>query len=133
VVQGSGDDNALGVLKFNFPNKYAVYLHDTNQRHLFSKTARSLSHGCVRVKEWQPLAWFILQEQNQDSLLTKPLRDSLNTWLERKEKHSISLKKRLPLFIRYHTCEGQEKGIVFFDDIYEEDRRLLQQYFAGKY
>ena len=133
VVQGSGDDNALGVLKFNFPNKYAVYLHDTNQRHLFSKTSRSLSHGCVRVKEWQPLAWFILQEQNQDTLLTRPLRDSLNTWLERKEKHSISLKKRLPVFIRYHTCEGQEKGIVFFDDIYEEDKRLLQQYFAGKY
>jgi murein L,D-transpeptidase YcbB/YkuD len=64
VVQGSGDDNALGILKFNFPNKYSVYLHDTNQRYYFSRQSRSLSHGCVRVQEWQKLSQFIL---NNDS------------------------------------------------------------------
>src|SRR5258705_13343903 len=65
VVQGSGDDNALGILKFNFPNKYSVYLHDTNQRYYFSRQFRSLSHGCVRVQEWQKLSQFIL---NNDSM-----------------------------------------------------------------
>ena len=53
VMQGSGDDNALGIMKFNFNNAYAVYLHDTNQRYLFKNAARALSHGCVRVQEWQ--------------------------------------------------------------------------------
>lgn len=133
VVQGSGDDNALGILKFNFPNKYAVYLHDTNQRHLFALNMRSLSHGCVRVKEWQQLAHYMLRREEPDSTLqSTPLQDSVNAWLERKEKHSIPLKKRLPLFIRYHTCEASEAGIVFFDDIYGEDKRLLDQYFSGK-
>src|SRR5437763_8908740 len=61
VVQGSGDDNALGVLKFNFPNKYAVYLHDTNQRYLFGKSSRALSHGCVRVQQWKSLADYIFR------------------------------------------------------------------------
>ncbi|HEY0066957.1 MAG TPA: L,D-transpeptidase family protein, partial [Flavisolibacter sp.] len=56
VIQGSGDANALGVIKFNFPNKHSVYLHDTNQRHLFSRKSRALSHGCVRVESWRQLA-----------------------------------------------------------------------------
>ena len=59
VVQGSGDDNALGVFKFNFNNPYSVYLHDTNQRYLFKNANRALSHGCVRVEKWQDLANYI--------------------------------------------------------------------------
>ncbi|MBK7559570.1 MAG: L,D-transpeptidase family protein [Chitinophagaceae bacterium] len=53
VMQGSGDNNSLGVIKFNFNNPYAVYLHDTNQRYLFKSPSRALSHGCVRVQEWE--------------------------------------------------------------------------------
>ncbi|HEX5652836.1 MAG TPA: L,D-transpeptidase family protein [Chitinophagaceae bacterium] len=137
VVQGSGDDNALGILKFNFPNKYSVYLHDTNQRYLFNQTMRSLSHGCVRVKEWEQLAYYMIRNDllPPDSLekpVVLPLEDSLATWLARKEKHNIPVKKRLPLFIRYNTCEANEKGIVFFDDIYGEDKRLQELYFGGK-
>ena len=66
VVQGSGDENALGILKFNFPNKYAVYLHDTNQRYLFARNIRSLSHGCVRVQEWEKLAYNIVRYDNKE-------------------------------------------------------------------
>ncbi len=135
VVQGSGDDNALGVLKFNFPNKYAVYLHDTNQRSLFAQTSRSLSHGCVRVQEWQKLALFMIRRDHGDSTKlygAPPMEDSLFTWLERKEKHSIPVRNRLPVFIRYFTCEGKESGIAFYEDIYGEDRILQEKYFAGK-
>ena len=59
VMQGSGDNNSLGVIKFNFSNPYSVYLHDTNQRYLFKNASRALSHGCVRVQEWEKLAYYI--------------------------------------------------------------------------
>ena len=136
VVQGSGDDNALGILKFNFPNKYSVYLHDTNQRYYFSRQFRSLSHGCVRVQEWQKLSQFIL---NNDSMyvVTKgktnyTKTDSVTQWLSNKEKHYIPVRDRLPLFIRYFTCEGRNGKIYFYDDIYNEDHRLKEKYFSGK-
>ena len=136
VVQGSGDDNALGILKFNFPNKYAVYLHDTNQRYLFANKNRSLSHGCVRVQDWQKLASYIL---NNDSIyvvsrgknaFTKT--DSVTVWLSNKEKHYIPVRDRIPLFIRYFTCEAKDGKIVFYDDVYSEDQRLKEKYFQSK-
>jgi murein L,D-transpeptidase YcbB/YkuD len=136
IIQGSGDDNALGIMKFNFPNKYAVYLHDTNQRYLFSQSSRALSHGCVRVQEWEKLSNFILQNDSTyiDSLgrgsFTKT--DSVVQWLARKEKHYIPVKKKIPLFIRYFTCEGRNGKIIFYDDMYNEDHRLRERYFAGK-
>lgn len=135
VVQGSGDENALGVLKFSFPNKYAVYLHDTNQRYLFARNSRSLSHGCVRVQNWEKLAYSMVRYDNRESLSKKPssTEDSLNVWLQRKEKHSIAVRSRLPVYIRYFTIEGDDNGkLMFFDDIYGEDRQLKQRHFAGK-
>jgi murein L,D-transpeptidase YcbB/YkuD len=131
VVQGSGDDNALGVLKFNFSNRFSVYLHDTNQRYLFSKKVRSLSHGCVRVQKWDSLALYILRNDSLNSPNATPV-DSLNAWLLRKEKHVIPVRKRIPLFIRYFTSEAKDDKIVFYDDIYGEDRRLRERFFKNK-
>lgn len=128
VVQGSGDDNALGILKFNFPNKYSVYLHDTNQRYLFSREKRALSHGCVRVQDWKDLAYYLLY--NDSTSITATPVDSLEQWLAIKEKHVIPLKKRVPLFIRYFTCEVKEDKIIYHEDIYEDDKRLIDQYFS---
>jgi murein L,D-transpeptidase YcbB/YkuD len=131
VVQGSGDANALGVLKFNFPNKYAVYLHDTNQRYLFGQPVRTLSHGCVRVQEWEKLATYIIRNDRKEIDGEIAMLDSMDAWLERKEKHSIPLRNRLPVYIRYFTCEGKPGGIAFFDDIYGEDKMLGQKYFKA--
>ena len=123
----------IAIPNLNFSNPYSVYLHDTNQRSLFGQTSRSLSHGCVRVQEWQKLAEFMIRNDQADSTsLTVPMQDSLYSWLERKEKHSISLKKRVPVYIRYHTAEGSTSGISFYDDIYGEDQQLKKQYFASK-
>jgi murein L,D-transpeptidase YcbB/YkuD len=133
VVQGSGDDNALGILKFVFSNKYSVYLHDTNQRYLFGQTTRTLSHGCVRVQEWEKLAFYILRNDSINSgggVYAKA--DSMRSWLQKKQKHSIPIKNKIPVFIRYITCEGREGGIVFYDDIYENDKMLRGKYFASK-
>ncbi|MEP7372477.1 MAG: L,D-transpeptidase family protein [Chitinophagaceae bacterium] len=134
VVQGSGDENALGILKFNFPNKYAVYLHDTNQRYLFERDMRSLSHGCVRVQQWEKLAYNIVRYDNEEKYSDgpSPVEDSLTTWLQRKEKHTIPVRKKLPLFIRYFTCEGKNGKLLFYDDIYGEDKYLHEKYFTGK-
>jgi len=132
VVQGSGDANALGIMKFVFPNKYSVYLHDTNQRYLFSSTTRSMSHGCVRVQEWEKLTYYLLK---LDSISTGPSyskADSVKTWLLNKQKRSVALKNKMPVFIRYITCEGKNGHVVFYDDIYGEDKRLKEKYFASK-
>lgn len=130
VIQGSGDDNALGVIKFNFPNKHSVYLHDTNQRHLFSSKKRALSHGCVRVEAWDTLAYYLL-DQDTTSVNATPI-DSLQTWLALKEKHVVPLRNRVPLYIRYFTCEAKDSSLVIHEDIYGEDRRMREKYFKGK-
>ncbi|MBC7902000.1 MAG: L,D-transpeptidase family protein [Gemmatimonadaceae bacterium] len=134
VVQGSGDDNALGILKFNFSNKYSVYLHDTNQRYFFKNTMRALSHGCVRVQEWQKLAYFILSNDsiNGPVNIQSFKSDSLRAWLQRKEKHVIPVRTRIPLYIRYFTCEAREGKLKIYDDIYGEDKILSERYFASK-
>lgn len=133
VVQGSGDDNALGILKFNFSNKYAVYLHDTNQRYLFGLAYRALSHGCVRVQEWQQLAYYIIRNDSLNSSGQNFAKsDSLRSWLRKKEKHSIPVRNKITLFIRYFTSEGKNGGIVFYDDIYGDDKKLQEKYFKGK-
>jgi L,D-transpeptidase YcbB len=125
--QRQGDDNSLGVIKFNFRNKYDVYLHDTNARWLFSKNERALSHGCVRVKEWEKLSRFLVRMDT----LTYPA-DTLKAWISRQEKHVVSRFPKLPLFIRYFTVEGKDSALRFYDDIYGQDRVLIDKYFGGK-
>jgi L,D-transpeptidase YcbB len=135
VVQGSGDNNSLGVIKFNFNNPYAVYLHDTNQRYLFKNASRALSHGCVRVQEWEKLAYYIAANDSslskrQDSL--KYTADSIRSWIAQKQRHLIDVKNHIPLYIRYFSCEGKNGAIKFYEDIYGEDRQLMEKYFAKK-
>lgn len=127
IKQKQGDDNSLGIIKFNFRNKYSVYLHDTNVRWRFGEPYRAISHGCVRVKEWKKLADFLLRDDS-----TRHQSDSLKVWIKRQEKHQISGFTKLPIFIRYFTCEGVDGRIKFYEDIYEEDRFLDEKYFSGK-
>ena len=94
---------------------------------------RSLSHGCVRVKEWEKLAFFIIRN---DSLNTShrgyTRTDSVKTWLFKKQKMSIAVQNKIPVYIRYFTCEGFDGIISFYDDIYGEDKLLKEKYFASK-
>ena len=134
-MQGSGDDNALGVLKFNFNNPYSVYLHDTNQRYLFSNSVRALSHGCVRVQKWRDLAFFIARNDSLNQTPDKKLAytvDSIKRWLALKDRKRIIVKNRLPLFIEYFTCEAVNNKLVIYDDIYRNDQALSRKYFSNK-
>lgn len=127
LKQRQGDDNSLGVIKFNFRNKYSVYLHDTNARWLFGNKFRALSHGCVRMKEWQKMSDFLTRN---DTIRYKP--DTLRAWIKRQEKHVVSGFQRVPIFIRYFGCEGKDCAVRFYDDIYGEDKFLREKYFANK-
>jgi L,D-transpeptidase YcbB len=135
VMQNSGDNNALGVFKFNFNNPYAVYLHDTNQRYLFKNASRALSHGCVRVQEWEKLAFYIARN---DSMNLKPEEkltyntDSIKNWIAAKERRRMDVKNRIPIYIRYFSCEGKDGKIKFYDDIYGEDKAMREKFFTGK-
>lgn len=123
IIQGSGDENALGVLKFNFPNEYFIYLHDTNQRYLFKNSKRALSHGCVRVQEWKKLADYLLTRDSITSPNATSI-DSLNSWLLAKKKKQIIIRNKMPVFIRYYTCAVVNNNLRFYEDIYGEDSRL---------
>ncbi len=124
--QRQGDDNSLGIMKFNFANKYDVYMHDTNARSLFTRSNRALSHGCVRVQKWDSLSQYLVTKDPQPIPL-----DSLHIWLERQEKHYIYLKQKVPVYLRYYTCEANKDGsIKFYEDIYGEDNMLRMRYFA---
>ncbi|PWT96301.1 MAG: hypothetical protein C5B52_16050 [Bacteroidetes bacterium] len=127
LKQRQGDDNSLGIMKFNFRNKYSVYMHDTNARGLFGRSNRALSHGCVRVQQWQKLAKYLIRN---DTLTYRP--DTLQAWLKRQEKHTVVLSQKLPVYIRYFTCAGNNGHIVFYDDVYGEDKFLREKYFGTK-
>jgi murein L,D-transpeptidase YcbB/YkuD len=127
IKQQEGDNNSLGVIKFNFRNRFSVYMHDTNVRWMFGKSFRALSHGCVRVQQWEKLSDFLIRN---DTLRYHP--DTLRAWIKRQEKHVISGFHRVPVYFRYFTCEGRNGHEKFYNDIYGEDKALLEKYFAGK-
>ena len=127
LKQRQGDDNSLGVMKFNFRNKYDVYLHDTNVRWVFDEKYRAVSHGCVRVKDWAKLSAFLIRK---DTVKYHP--DTLKAWIARQEKHTVYGFAKVPIFIRYYTVVGRKGKLAFYDDIYGEDRELRNRYFAKK-
>lgn len=127
IRQRQGDDNSLGVIKFNFVNKYSVYLHDTNTRWQFNRSSRDISHGCVRVEQWEKLSHFLVRA---DTVRFPP--DTLRAWMSRQEKHMVTGFPKVPLFIRYLTTDGKNGKLVFYSDIYGYDRQLKEKYFSGK-
>ncbi|UYQ91641.1 L,D-transpeptidase family protein [Chitinophaga horti] len=122
--QMDGLDNSLGIMKFNFANKYSVYLHDTNNRRLFNNAFRSLSHGCVRVQQWDSLAHYLVRNDPKS-------HDSIRVWLDRGEKKAIPLTNRIAIYLRYFTAEGIEGKMQFYDDIYGEDK-VMRKYLGYK-
>ncbi len=119
LVQQPGPRNALGRVKFMFPNGHAIYLHDTPSRHLFARGRRSYSHGCVRVQDPLALAGALLADQNWDSSAIERVVDSGRT-------RYVNLEEHLPVLLYYLTARADEQGRVGFrDDLYGRDERLL--------
>ncbi|WP_343673704.1 L,D-transpeptidase family protein [Chitinophaga sp.] len=116
--QMDGLENSLGIMKFNFFNKYAVYLHDTNNRGLFKNAYRAMSHGCVRIQQWDSLAMYLIKDDKRFK------RDSVRAWLDKGQKKQIDLSKGIPIYLRYYTAEGKDGKMMFYEDIYGEDKVL---------
>ncbi|MGF1720596.1 L,D-transpeptidase family protein [Vibrio kyushuensis] len=111
--QLSGDSNALGLYKFNTPNRRAIYLHDTPSKHLFAKDIRAFSSGCVRVENADLFANTLLETQGLD-VVDSESNDHLTT-------QSIALKKRIPVHIIYQTVWVESGQVQYRDDIYQYD------------
>jgi len=108
LYQPSGRRNALGVVKFLFPNKFNVYMHDTPAKSLFNRRVRAFSHGCIRLEK--PLE------------LLNELGYSYNT----KKNKWITLKNQVPVYVEYHTVWVDDEGIVQFrHDIYGYEKKLF--------
>jgi murein L,D-transpeptidase YcbB/YkuD len=125
--QDPGPENALGRIKFIFPNSNNIYLHDTPARRLFTRTTRSFSHGCIRVSKPLHLGAYVLSENK------KPLDvEQLSKIIANKQRKIILLDKRLPVHILYQTVRtSPTTGEVFFyPDIYGRDALLSKALFA---
>jgi len=119
IRQNPGKYNSLGSIKFMFPNRHWVYLHDTNAKYLFSKQGRSLSHGCVRIEKSVDLAMYLLRD-NPDWDTTR-LLEAMDSTVQTK----VYLKKKIPIYLTYFTAWVDDNGeLNFRDDIYGLDEKL---------
>ena len=120
--QAIGEDNSLGILKFNFENKYGVYMHDTDSRRLFNREMRSLSHGCCRLERFMDFAQFLIR----DDSVKYPV-DSLLSDISKQQQKYVYLKKPIPIYINYFTVEADEHNeLHYFIDVYKRDEKMLR-------
>jgi murein L,D-transpeptidase YcbB/YkuD len=116
-----GPGNALGRIKFMFPNRFNVYMHDTPARALFEKTVRSFSHGCIRVERPEEFGAVVLGRQPGWSL------DRIQAAIARGERRIVTLAAPLPVHITYLTAWVNKDGSVHFrDDVYGRDPLLAE-------
>lgn len=120
-IQKPGYLNALGVVKINFPNRYSVYLHDTNHRDLFELNKRALSSGCVRIEEPLELVELLLENPKKYS------REKMDSIIATKKTLFISITKRYAIYQWYWTAWSENDELVFREDIYDMDADLYTQ------
>lgn len=121
LVQAPGPLNSLGRMKFMFPNKFSVYLHDTPARHLFNRTKRSFSSGCIRIEKPVDLAAYILAQD------PKWQRREIQAAMDSLETQVVRISEPIPVLILYFTAWVDKHGTIHFrDDIYGRDKRLLE-------
>jgi murein L,D-transpeptidase YcbB/YkuD len=122
VRQQNGTWNALGALKIDMPNPYSVYMHDTNQRSLFSDDYRFDSHGCTRVDNVRDLATWLLEPE-----LPKWNRAAIDTAIATGQRQDIALPKKVPVAWIYLTAwMTRDQTVQFRNDIYDQDEQLLE-------
>ncbi|GHA59216.1 L,D-transpeptidase family protein [Pontibacter akesuensis] len=125
IRQKPGPKNSLGMIKFLFPNEYAVYLHDTPADALFSQTNRDFSHGCVRVQYPVKLADYLLEgmpEWNEQTI-KQTMTSGEETW--------VTLPKQVQVYLVYFTSWVDDNGDIHFrEDIYGHDKKLENDYFG---
>jgi murein L,D-transpeptidase YcbB/YkuD len=115
VQQPPGKGNALGELKFLFPNSHDIYMHDTPTKNLFSESSRAYSHGCIRVQNPREFAEVILGWD----------RDRVDRETDSRKSQSVVLSHKIPVHITYFTAWPDSSGkINYFNDVYERDEAM---------
>lgn len=127
VRQRSGPDNALGLVKFLFPNSYNIYLHDTPSKSLFSQSSRAFSHGCIRLSDAEKLANYLLKND------TAWTAEKIYTAMHLGKEEFVTLKKQEAVFIVYFTAWVDSEGqLNFRKDLYNRDNRLAAMLFENE-
>ena len=120
IRQTPGPHNALGRVKFMFPNPHFVYLHDTPSKQLFNRSSRAFSSGCIRVRNPFDLAELLLQDQDGWD------RAQIDTAVDSLKQQRVSLTEPVPVLLLYWTVNIDADGTVYFkEDIYERDAKVL--------
>lgn len=114
--QPPGSANALGRVKFMFPNRHHVYLHDTPGKHLFERSRRAFSHGCIRLQN--PLEFA--------SILTGWTPDEIDSVIALGKTRTVNLPRQIPVFILYLTAVAEGDDILFRRDVYKRDDDVLR-------
>ena len=123
IRQTPGSHNALGVVKFLFPNPRNIYLHDSPAKDLYARPKRAFSHGCIRVEEPDLLAQALLEK---DAGWTESQIDST---ISGGDRHQVNLDESVPIHLAYFTVRVLDNGdVAFFDDIYDRDFTRLGRY-----
>jgi murein L,D-transpeptidase YcbB/YkuD len=121
IVQRPGPRNALGRIKFIFPNPHLVFLHDTPSRGLFERTDRAFSSGCIRVEKPFELAELLLDDPAQWSL------EQVVAAVDSKATRRVNLPERVPVILLYWTVSFEEDGAIRFKkDLYDRDAPILE-------
>ncbi|MBN1927922.1 MAG: L,D-transpeptidase family protein [Chlorobiaceae bacterium] len=120
LVQASGDDGALGRIKFNMPNRFTVYMHDTPTKPLFERSYRAFSHGCVRVQNPNELGVILFNDPVKWNM--QRIEEMIDTGKTR----TINLPERVPVYFMYQTAFPDAENIAFRYDVYGRDPRLLK-------
>lgn len=120
ISQPSGDDNALGDVKFLFPNKHSVYLHDTPSKSLFAASERTFSHGCIRLRNPLSLAQMLLDDDKGVGAF-----DVKRLVRRGPGSNQIELEHALPIHVAYFTAWADHDGnVTYYKDVYGHERRI---------
>jgi murein L,D-transpeptidase YcbB/YkuD len=120
-VQSPGTFNSLGMVKLTFPNRFSIYLHDTNHREFFTKSERSLSSGCVRVDNPLELTEYLLDDATNWNL------EKITETLQSEKTKQVNIKKEVYIHILYWTAWSEKNTLIFRDDIYNLDADLYDK------
>ena len=116
IKQIPSNINALGLVKFMFPNKFSIYMHDTPMKDLFFKDERTFSHGCIRLQEPFQFAYTLLRKQEVDP------ESKFQEVLQKEEETYINLSRKIPVYITYRTAFFDDFGQVHYRaDVYGRD------------
>ena len=126
IRQKPGGKNALGKVKFLFPNSFNIYFHDTPSKSLFEKDKRAYSHGCIRLKEPVKLAEYVLRNQPEWT------PEKISAAMDKGEQRFVKVKDPIPVVITYYTAWVDENSqLNFRDDIYGHDGKLAGKMFGA--